>query len=1092
MENIPQDIKAAMAKFNCIEEKELGRCKTSLCKFKHLRDTNGNLLHPSQFGNRAGVKNRVVPPAPVPASSEITKAHPTGAIQHGTPLASKPNTFSPGTPTVALAVPARQSDGSVQQAAASIAPFIPVPVSTSHLAKGSRVETSASPAPTTPVATRPKIIDNFSQTATQPIPPTVPNQRPAQPIKTGRYYGNSAKLTPPVLVGNSRLSVPAALQQGSIAGGFAILTSLTAPIPKETTKEENDFLMYFKAPLRDPNMLPEVERRNLLEQSVVALGHNNDSIKLYAARLLTEPLSLAHLSVIVNALICSGDSIGAGEQESDFFTPVAFLTRCIPLMKLLSHPFWETNNGTKACLSYIFNTVFRDVKHNTHFIVRSIGSFSRDNEQQRLESESVDWPETYSIMIRCFIRFAKVSTCASSFLTADIVTYWMLPFVELARDIWYPEDAGRKVIFDDLAILIDFYRLKKYFPTASWLPTQRSSLNDIRRLACENSRKSGYCASYEAGVCYFRHDEIDLLKKFAKKEDSKFEMMNQWMRSSKANDKLTGAELKRFWDEGLGLFNSGNESFVLEVLSLPEGLVLVSRTMEPRFVGGKPISLDFMEPFIKIFSDKRLNSEKYSTAGGPAAKIAEVCAKHAKIFKYMIEYLKGEPLSDFRLDVAISMIGLARFIVDFNPIQKIQEEARDPLKELCRAIAVSSDAGTQQMTDAHKVGDRLGFTIRQNLLDNKVEIADQDVPAPDAVDTFDEPLVFNDSDDVKPGAERAIAAPEETQTTEEIANVGTADLDYTYTDALEKAIMTLRELLSKPPVELPNILDKMEANGEIAILKSFFKRNHVYIPDPQQRTTKPSIFRHFVQFFGKICLWPDGNTWPKDFTKNSPGAILFNKLWGPGEFVPFLKVALRDLYIMHKDRGIYEEGIRRLYRKSAEGLIMVIAIAVHTRYLPPTDPEFRSLILRVFRIFTDPRDDMIFCDPKVYGRSDRSSGYESWKVVHSAIMRMLPELEMEHLFRMEHVGRSKTRERPLFKHPLTFTCPDRKLSKCAIPEFCQFVHLSEDLSSPGSLSEIGSDDDTGSIVSRNDNFLGVGGPMEVRSESFVSYSASES
>ncbi|KAK6542723.1 hypothetical protein TWF694_006666 [Orbilia ellipsospora] len=1111
MENIPQDIMEAMAqipcaimfargaclqsncaynheknKFVCLEEKELERCKNISCKFRHLRDTNGSPLHPSQYGNRAGIKNRLAPPVPVAAIPVIAPGNSSGVIQQGSLSASQSKPIYPTTSGVGVSAPISQSYSSIQQGIFSTLPSAPTPVS-------NPLQTHA---PIPLAVTRPKGTVNLPQPALQSTLQSVPIQRPPQAIPAGRYYANSGKLNPPV----PRVEEPATPILGqafspqssdgqSITRPLAILTAVTAPDPKATLdKEENEFLMHFKAPLRDPSTLPEVERRNLLEYSITALSHNKISIKLYAARLLTEPLSLAHIAEIVKKLICSDDSAEAGEEESDFFTPIAFITRCFPLMKLLSHLAWEINGGTRACLDYILNTTFPDVMRNTHFIVRSIGSFYRDS--GRAETENTDWPETYSIMLRCFIRFARISTHAKSFVTAQIITYWMLPFVELARDIWYPDDPNKKIIFDDLASLIELYKIDKYFPAITYTPTQRSSLNNVRRLACENSKKLGHCAEYEAGSCYFRHDEIELLKKFSKKGDSKFEAMNQWMRSSKASDKLTPPELKRFWDEALRLFTTGNVDFVLEVISLPQGLIHVGRTMEPAFVEGKSISMEFMEPFIKIFSDKRLDSEKYSTAQGPATKIAEVCAKHPKIFKYMNEYLQDESLSGFKLEVAISMIGLAKFIVNLNPIQKIDRDAREPLKELCRIIAVFNDAGTQQMNDAHKVGDRLGFTIRQNLLDNEVEIADRDVPAPDAVDTFDEPLVFNDGDHDDLGSERVLEDMKKITATEEKKKSSTADPDYTFTDALEKGIVSLGELLDKSPEEFPIILDKMEKEGIITTFKSFFKREHEYIPDPEQKTTEPSIFRHFVQFFGKICIWQEGNTSPNDFSDKSTSVILFKKLWGPDEFILFLKMAIRNFYLMHKDRGVYGDRIRRLFRKAVEGILLTIRIAIYMHYLPPTDRPLRGLILRIFRIFTDPRDDLVYCDPKVYGKTQKSSGYESWKIVHAAIISMLPKLEMDHLFRMEHVGRSKSRLRPLFKHPMTFTCPDRKLSKCIVPEFCQFVHQGEDLSSPEGLSELGSDDENDSRASRHEKFLGVDSAMGGGSESFVSTSAS--
>ncbi|KAK6330363.1 hypothetical protein TWF696_003459 [Orbilia brochopaga] len=956
--------------FFCMEEQNCGRCKSSKCNFRHKRDTNGVPIEESARTLRRS-ENR-------PLTGEYDDG--INFIRHVSPATASNRPAGAGPPRAQPQGPSTPCS----RGAPGAAPATAAPVQTGE------ATTNGPPLPKASSSISPATLQDLSQ-----IDP------PKAAMKNGGT-GNPQPALP-------SLPVPPAPKR---------LTHLTAPEPVVSDKRERDLIMIFKAPLLSPLPLSEIERRNLLDTAQKMLSHSKRYMKRFAVRFLSEARPISHLVDISNALLAS-------DVDEEACSLVMFQTRCIPFMKVLGHEYLQVDEEVQNSARKIMDEVFPEPIQAMHLIVRTVACFHQNHPDP--ENDGIDWPGMYTSILQFLVTFAKLYTKIEEITTATIIVYWAILFLEAAQDSWYIDQSNRETVFDTIIQAVGLLKVDQYFAAATY---KRGSLDGIRRLPCATFKNNGNCPGSEDDSCFFSHEADTITGKYVDKANKQYAAMDQWLRFGTKHSVLPVEDLRTYWDQALSFFDEGQENFVVEALTLPEGLLHIGQVLQLHLEETEKFQFSQVESFLKIMYNSRL--ENQIKIDGKVAEIAQYCAKVPTFFSFWCDFVEAglatDPNSEEASKIAVLLAGFARFMVNFNPIQNLEKPVRLAMMSLCRIIADKNEEGTGPMADAHDIAERLGFVIRRNLIMGTIDIIDRDRPDMNDAGMEDEPLVFWD--------EEIVSTP--TVATEQPVLIQ-RELRGMPCDQFESLLSDLKNVLKQDSRSIPIFVTMMESEGKFAILKSFFTSDHEY--NPTEATANVGIFPHclpFLTIVGRFLRVRDVDKEP--FLKESL-AELFSKMWPPGEFTVFLRNALNDFYHLHRDFILLEDIIKRKVRKGIEGMLRIAITLKKLALYPCPDPACDKLILRFLRIITD-------------------YGSPSWSVVQALIVQTVKILGLQRHFINKNLGKDDVPPRLTFRYPKTFRCPERKLSRCQYPQGCQYDHTSEGMKTPSTLS---SDSDIDSV-----------------------------
>ncbi|EWC46679.1 hypothetical protein DRE_04166 [Drechslerella stenobrocha 248] len=714
---IPEDIRSAMAQtpcavmfargicavpnclynhdkrnFFCTEERNCGRCKSSRCFFKHRKDTNGvPTNHPDRVPKRNN--NLARPRADEFDDGPAFTTHVAFSVQPALPSAPNPPITRPqasSTDNVRLAHPkipetAPRKAPSAQNAANSNM------ISLDTLRDLEQIEPPE-------VAQLPET--SSSKAATRP-----PGPKPRAPF--ARRYGPK-----PFMIAS-------------------------CPDPVASDKGERDLIQVFKAPLLSPLPLNEIERRSLLDSSLKMLNHKKDYMKRFAAKLLSEPRPLSHLVDISQALLES-------QADEDAYSLTLFRTRCIPLMRILSHDYFQSNAQTKAYAKKIIDEMFPAPIYGIYLISRGIACFQ---EQYTLaENSKIDRVTIYTLMTHFFITFARLSKEISGVSTASPVAYWVISFVEDIKDSWYPEEPDKERAFEAITEILSLYNIGQYFHERLY---HKGFVESPMRLPCIHS-KEGKCDGKETDTCFFSHELQALVGNHIDKGGHRSESMEQWLQLGSQQSVLSLTSLTEYWCKALELFSSGHKGFIVDALNTPEIRPRISQILNLPSGDTAELEYDAVIPFLRIMSDEAL--EDFAKSNTKVAEIAAHCAQSGTIFCVWSEYVKmgleKEPGSPRSLEMTGLLAGFARFVISFNPIQSIEPTARKAMMTLSTIVAENHEEGAAIMSHAHEIAERLGFSIHRDLIMGTIDIVDRDLPSVEGDILFEGPLVWSDDEDV--------------------------------------------------------------------------------------------------------------------------------------------------------------------------------------------------------------------------------------------------------------------------------------------------------------------------------------------------------
>ncbi|KAK6519120.1 hypothetical protein TWF281_003809 [Arthrobotrys megalospora] len=529
------------------------------------------------------------------------------------------------------------------------------------------------------------------------------------------------------------------------------ITRWNAPDPITSNQAERDMVSLFRHPIRCPLELSELERRQMMDYASKLLTHHKPQFQRYAVREMSEPLAHTHFLDITNILM-------SDETGDRTFGIIIFLTRFIPLARLLGQGYWNTDAAVMAVFKKFVDDIFADPLYNIYILARGIASFVA---YQGSEGDDIDWAGLFVDILHFFLNLAKFSKNHGETAGFPSTDYWMIRFVEQACDAWFeqppvsentfsniPARPKKDVVFDELAELISVYNVTKWFAPSTYLPGQRRRLDDVRRLDCVEFREKGTCPGKEDESCFYAH-RLSLVDKHVEKSDQKFESMELWSKFGSVRDSVTTEDLKAYWEQGLQFLEEGNVDFIFESLMRKEGTFLIEQTLKVQNEDGE-FNFDTIKPLALIVSDERL--EEYNQKESKVATIADVFVDNKSFFTAwtkdigagLAKTAKSEP----HIEAANLLAGLARFMLSLSPINKLDDETKAALVSLCRLVAEHSEEGAHTMGEANAVAERLGFIIRRNLMEETIEIIDRDAPDMNAIN-FDESVSLIFSDDEK-------------------------------------------------------------------------------------------------------------------------------------------------------------------------------------------------------------------------------------------------------------------------------------------------------------------------------------------------------
>ncbi|KAF3908802.1 hypothetical protein ABW21_db0208040 [Orbilia brochopaga] len=951
--------------FFCPDERSYGRCKSRVCKYKHERAADREPPKPAE-------------PAPRPALKEnrpIGEDGSNGVSLFGSgPPASASKGPSAGPPPHAPTAPYRGPP------AAALAATAPV--------KAAAAEPATSSGP-------------IQETANSISQDTLRDLSQIEPPRVGMRNGLPAKP-------RSAMPPPPSAPKS--------LTVVTAPEPVVNEKRERDLIMIFKAPLLSPLPLNEIERRNLLDTTLKMLGHPKGYMKRFAARVLSEPKPNSHLVDISNALL-------AGDEEEDACSLLLFQTRCIPFMKVLGHEYFDTGDEIQSTARTIINQVFPEPLQSMHLIVRTIACFHQNHALP--ENDGIDWADMYMTILRFLVGFAQRYKKIDEVTSTPIIVYWAILFLEEARDSWFPDQLSRDTVYDTIVQAVGLFKVDRYFA----FKKERANLDTIRRLPCATLKKDGKCKEAEDDNCFFSHEFETITAKYVDRTNKRFPAMKQWLQLGIQNHVFSVADLRSYWDQALSFLDEGLEGFVLEALTLPEGRMHIGQILQLHIEETGELQFTQVESFLKLMSSHRL--EDQTKVDGKVAEIAHYCVRASSFFSFWSDFvsagLTADSSSQGPVNIAILMVGFARFVVNFNPIQSIEEPARKAMMTLCRIVAENNEEGTGPMSDAHDIAERLDFVIRRDLIMGTIDIIKRDRPNPEAVN--DDSLVFMDDD----GGVSVTTFGMDTE-----GSLRSKRPTGMPCNEFEEFLGNLKNALRQDSQSIPIFVSMMEAEGEFAILKLFFASEHEY-NSPTEPTANIGIIPHCLPFLSILGRFIRNRDIEGDPVLRESIGELFLKMWPDNEFVGFISNTMNDFYHLHRDFNVLDERTKRKTRKGIEGMLRIMITLKKLHLLPEFDPDCEKLIMRFLRMTTD------FHSAK-------------WLNVQLLVDQVVKILHLQRHFVNVNMNNEALPPRLVFRYPKTFRCPERKVSRCPYPLNCQYDHVDEGLKTPSSISS-NSDDE---------------------------------
>ncbi|RVD89420.1 uncharacterized protein DFL_000430 [Arthrobotrys flagrans] len=542
----------------------------------------------------------------------------------------------------------------------------------------------------------------------------------------------------------------------------AAITKWNAPDPICANQAERDMVSLFRYPIRCPLELQDLERRQMMDYATKLLNHHKPHFQRYAVREMSEPLAHTHFLDITNILMND-------ESGGNTFGVIIFLTRFVPLARLLGQPYWRTDNAVKAIFKKFLDDILPAKLYNIYLIARGVASFISF---QGSDNDDIEWPSLFVDMLHCFLNMGKFSKNHVETVGFSACDYWLICFIEQACDAWFGNPVAteslamnvtprppKDVIFDELAELVSLYNLSRFFDSGTYSKGQRHRLDDIRRVECPHWLRSGSCPREGDDSCFFSH-RLRLIDKHVEKSDKKFRSMELWLKFGSRREIVTVQDLKSYWDQALEFLNEGSVGFIFESLMRKEGSFLMEKTLKIRAPDGRDLNCDAIRSFAKIISDERL--EEYNQKESKVVAIADVFVKNQKFFvawtKDIRDGLQRVPGSQTFIEAAELIIGPVRFMLSLNPINKLGDETKQSITELCRIVAWYSAENELSMAEANTVAERLGLLIRRNFLEKRIEFIERDAPDVNAV-SYDDAVSLVFSDDVKrPDEEQTVLA----------------------------------------------------------------------------------------------------------------------------------------------------------------------------------------------------------------------------------------------------------------------------------------------------------------------------------------------
>ncbi|KAF3268419.1 hypothetical protein TWF217_011008 [Orbilia oligospora] len=552
------------------------------------------------------------------------------------------------------------------------------------------------------------------------------------------------------------------------------ITRWNAPDPICSNQAERDMVSLFRHPIRCPLELTDLERRQMMDYATKLLNHRKPQFQRYAVREMSEPLAHTHFLDVTNILM-------ADESGSNTFGVIIFLTRFVPLARLLGQSYWRVDEAVKAIFKKFLDNILPAKLYNIYLIARGVASFIGF---QGSDNDDIDWPSLFVDMLHCFLNMAKFSKNHEETVGFSASDYWLICFIEQSCDVWFdgriaPQSSAmnvsprppKEIVFDELAELISLYNLSRFFPPSSYLKGERYRLDDIQRLECPLWVQTGACAGESDDSCFFSH-RPRLVDKHAEKSDKKFKSMELWSKFGSRREIVTVQDLTAYWDQALEFLTEGKVDFIFESLMRKEGSFLIEKTLKLRTPNGRDLSCDAIRSFATIIADPRL--EAYNQKESKVFTIADVFVENQKFFvAWTTDIQDGLKLvadSEPHIEAAKLVIGMTRFMLSLSPINKLDKETSKAIIELCRIIAWHSSHADVEMAAANAVAERLGLVIRKNLLEERVEFIDRDAPDLDVVD-YDDGVSLVFSDDSKNAKEDTTKTVQQIPVVQQVSTV---------------------------------------------------------------------------------------------------------------------------------------------------------------------------------------------------------------------------------------------------------------------------------------------------------------------------------
>ncbi|KAF3941884.1 hypothetical protein ABW19_dt0201826 [Dactylella cylindrospora] len=566
--------------------------------------------------------------------------------------------------------------------------------------------------------------------------------KPLNPLALA-HAGQSVPLAELRVPSNKTEQLPNALpskkvNQLNFRPPYKTLTWATAPDPRlNATADEKEMLRNFTSPARDPVKVHDLDTRQMLETAFTILEYPKIEFKRWLVLALTFPYSLASFFEIVKGLF------EMELEDDEKYTMITFRTRCIPIMKIFGHQYMHVDNLTQGSLKWTINTIFPTKEYVLFFIVRTIGAYI--DYIGRPDLDETVMRDVFEVMLNFLLSMGKVSEHIQAVATELVATYWMISFVETVQDSWYGGGGSKIAVYGKIRTLANIYNLQRYFPPSQY---HQNNLDKVRRVVCPTLLETGDCIENDSGNCFMRHELGVSAQSYVNTEDKEYKGMQLWANSAYQRSVFTEAEQSKFWERGLSIFDAGNEAFVIDVLCEHEGLLHIGEVTQANPSNSSPERLATVNSFLGIFSDPRFEivGKSRQNFNGVVNFIVDCGNLYQYSHKTVKLNISRNPHHSLSLQVASRLIGFARLLLSFNPVQRIESKIRTPLIEFIRIIAQTDTHNATNTADVTTVTERLGFCIKKDLITGNVELVDKDTLPVEVDDFFSSPLEFTDND----------------------------------------------------------------------------------------------------------------------------------------------------------------------------------------------------------------------------------------------------------------------------------------------------------------------------------------------------------